>query len=382
MTSAIVEVGPVTVRGPGPDSDLAAIAVAGIDDEIVLVDDEPATVSDLWVEVLDAAAAGARNLTLVCPTWWAADRCDRVRESAARAGAEVVVLQRVQVVSAALSGAWVVVEIAEEVVVVSGADTRRITLARHAEEDLDPETVVRAVMALGGVPDEVAVDAPAEVSGGVVLGNAVVAGLRSRGVRAALAGSRAWRDALVVPDPPVLATPAGRRGRPGRIVLGTAMVLAVALGGIAFAQGRPADQVAMTVLVEGRVGMQIPAGWSVRRITEGPGSARVQVVSPADPQVMIHLTQSGIGDGALADTLRRALREQPPGIFVDFDASAVVAGRPVVSYREVREGREIRWVVFVDGPVRIAIGCQSGQGHAEAVRAPCEAAAGSAHAAS
>lgn len=380
MTSAIVEVGPVTIRGPGPVSERAVIAVAGIDDEITLVEDEPVAVSDLCAEVLDVAAAGARNLTLVCPTWWTADRCDRVRLAAAVTGAEVVVMQRVQAVSAVLAGAWAVVEIADELVVVSGADSRRVTVARHLEDGLDPDMVVRAVIALGGRA-EVAVDAPAEVAGGVALGNAVLAGLLGRGIKASLVDSRAWRAALVVPDPPAVADPADRRRPRGRIVLGAAMILATALGGIGFAQGGPGDTASMTVLVEGRVGMQIPAGWSVRRVTDGPGSARVQVVSPVDPQVMIHLTQSGVGDGAVADTLQRALEEQPPGIFVDFDSSAVIAGRPVVSYREIREGREIRWTVWVDGPVRIAIGCQSGSGHAEAVRSACEAATRSAHAA-
>ncbi|MED5812656.1 type VII secretion-associated protein [Mycolicibacterium sp. 050232] len=378
--TAVVEVGPATVRGPGQVSDLAVIAVAGIDDEITLVDDAPAAVSDLWVEVLDAAAAGARNLTLVCPTWWTADRCDRVRMAAAATGAEVVVIPRVRAVSAALTGAWVVVEIADEVVVVSGADARSVTLARHAEEDLDREAVVRAVIAIGGMSAEIAVDVPAEVAGGVALGYAVVAGLRSRGVAATPADTRIWRDTLVVSDPPTAADPSGRRRRPGRTALGAAVVLAAALGGLAFAAGAPVDHPKMTVLVEGRVGMQIPAGWTVRRVTDGPGSARVQVVSPIDPQVMIHLTQSGIGDGALAETLRQAMREEPAGVFVDFDPSSVVAARPVVSYREIREGREIRWAVFVDGPVRIAIGCQSIPGHAETVRSACEAATRSAHA--
>ncbi|OLO99361.1 type VII secretion-associated protein [Mycolicibacterium porcinum] len=382
MTSAVVEVGPVTVRGPGPGSDLAVLAVAGIDDEMVLVDDDPVAVSDLWVQVLDAAAAGAHNLTLVCPTWWTVDRCDRVRAAAATSDIEVVVLQRVQAVRAALTDVCAVVEVAEDVVLVSGADSGSTTLARHVEPDLDPEAVVRAVLALGGAAAEVAVDAPAEVAGAVALGSAVIAGLHGRGVKATRVDTEAWRAALVVPDPPAVVDPADRPRRPGRRALGAAVVLSAALGGIAFAQGGPADQMAMTVLAEGRVVMQIPDGWSVRRVTGGPGSARVEVVSPVDPQLMIHLTQSGVGDGGVAETLRQALQEQPAGAFVDFDASAVVAARPVVSYREIRAGREIRWAVFIDGAVRIAIGCQSAPGRADAVRSACETATRSAHAAS
>ncbi|CRZ16018.1 type VII secretion-associated protein [Mycolicibacterium neworleansense] len=380
MTPVVVEVGPVTVRGPGPVSDVAATAVASIDDEIALVDDGPVAVSDLWAEVLVTAAAGARRLTLVFPTWWTADQCERVRVAATASGAEVAVRQRVQVVSAACtSAAWVVVEIAVEVVMVSGSDGASVTLARHGEGEPDPETVVRAVFATAGPSAEVVVDAPAEVAGAMSLGTAVMAGLRRRGSTAALADTVAWHEAPLASEAPAVAARIGRRVPPGRIAIGAAAVLAAVLGTIAFAHGGPGDGVAMAVLVEGRVAVQIPAGWTVRRITDGPGSARVQVVSPTDPMVMIHLTQSGVGDGAVADILRRALQGQPDGVFTDFDPAAVVAARPVVSYREVRTGREIRWAVFVDGAVRIAIGCQSVPGHAEAVRSACEAATRSAH---
>lgn len=378
--SPVVEVGPVTVRGPGPVSaDLAAVSVASIDDDIALVDDEPVAVSDLWAEVLGAAGAGARAVTLVCPTWWSADRCDRVR--AAVMDSDVVVMRRVEALRDSPPGAFsVVVEIADEVVMVSGVDTGGVALARHVEHDLNPDAVVRAVIALAGTSAEVVVDAPAEVAGAVTLGNAVAAALRRRGVVVNVADTRFWRDTQVGPDTPA-EEQIGSRMRTGKGAICATAALALMLGGIVVAaRGGPADHPSMTVLVEGRVGMQIPADWNVRRVTDGPGSARVQVVSPDDPQVMIHLTQSGVGDGTVADTVGRALKEQPADVFVDFDPSAVVAGRSVVSYREVRTGREIRWAVFVDGAVRIAVGCQSTPGREEVVRPACAAAAGSAHA--
>lgn len=189
-------VGPVTVCGPGPVSaDLAAVAVAGIDDEIALVDDEPVAVSDLWAEVLDSAGAGARSLTLVCPTWWSTERCDRVREAAR--DSDVVVMRRVQALSDFPPGvSSVVVEIADEVVMVSGVDTGDIALARHCEGDPNPDTVVRAVIALAGTSAQVVVDAPAEVVGAVPLGHAVAAALRGRGVVANVADTWFWRDTL------------------------------------------------------------------------------------------------------------------------------------------------------------------------------------------
>ena len=45
--------------------------------------------------------------------------------------------------------------------------------------------------------------------------------------------------------------------------------------------------------------------------------------------------------------------------FADFRADDEVAGRPAVTYREVRLGRVVRWVVLLDGVTRISIGCQT-----------------------
>ncbi len=243
MSSTVVEVGPVTVRGPGPDSDLAGIAVAGIDDEITLVDDEPVAVADLWVEVLDAAAPGARRLTLVCPTWWTVEQCDRVRVAASAVAAEVVVMQRVQAIGTTLtSESWVVVEISDEVVVVSGPDAPGVTLARHAEDDLDPEAVVRAVITVAGASAEVAIDAPAEVVGATALGSAVADGLRRRGTKVNQADPRTWRAALTSPDTPAVRRTRRQAGPAGRLAIGAAVTLAIVLGAIAFAaQGGAGD---------------------------------------------------------------------------------------------------------------------------------------------
>ena len=54
----VVEVGPVTVRGPG-DAAPQRIqqAIDCIDDPITLLDGRPLRVSRLWTDVLDAAAA-------------------------------------------------------------------------------------------------------------------------------------------------------------------------------------------------------------------------------------------------------------------------------------------------------------------------------------
>jgi type VII secretion-associated protein (TIGR03931 family) len=62
----------------------------------------------------------------------------------------------------------------------------------------------------------------------------------------------------------------------------------------------------------------------------------------------------------------------PPGIFVDFNPTDRRAGRPAVTYREIRPGRDILWTVLVDGDVRICIGCQNAAGRSIAVAAACD----------
>ena len=85
------------------------------------------------------------------------------------------------------------------------------------------------------------------------------------------------------------------------------------------------DDMPMTLLVEGRVGVMVPATWTARRITSGPGSARVQVVSPTDSGVALHVTQSVVSQpsslATTADSLLAALAEAADGAFVEFNPS-------------------------------------------------------------
>jgi type VII secretion-associated protein (TIGR03931 family) len=140
----------------------------------------------------------------------------------------------------------------------------------------------------------------------------------------------------------------------------------------------------MTLLVEGRVAVMVPAQWVVQRVTSGPGSARVQVVSPTDSDIALHVTQSPLATqssrDAVTESLRSALRKQPEGVFVEFNPADHRSDRPVITYREVRADYHIAWAVLVDKSLRIAIGCQSAPGHEGAVREECDQAIRSAHA--
>ncbi len=366
MSDGVVVVGPVVLSGPGTvDADLAAVALDGIDDELALIGDRTVPVDELWREVLGAAVNGpTASMTVIHPSWWANSRIDRVRAAALAWAPDVVMSARSELISAATS-----VEVAPELVVVH-ADGQRRAFARV------PGVVDAVVGCLDGVPDA-AIDAPAGLA---VFGAQLARALRDRGVEVTVRDDRSLvRGALARRD----VTDRGPVRRLGSRALVAAVAVAAtcALGAAALAvDGGSRGTPAVTWLVEGRAAVEVPAQWLVERITSGPGSARVQVVSPENHADAIHVTQSRVpGSQTLeesADALRTALADEPEGVFVDFTAAGVRAGRAAVTYRESRGDRRVDWIVLLDGGIRIAIGCQGPQGSG----APCDTAVRSAHA--
>lgn len=379
----------MTVRGPEKIPwQLGATAVECIDDAIALIDDEPVPVDDLWADVLRTVAGEhCDRSVLVCPTWWTVDRVDRVRSAASAALSDVVVLRRGEALAAERDGtAWAVVEIAEELVVISRSNGAPETVVRS-----DTETVVAAVAAQTAAVCEVVIDAPRDVPEVDALSSAIAERLGRNGIAVSVVNAVSY----VVLDRPEPPEPNPARGPRGRVAVSAGFALTAVFAAVAAvfsaapavspavpATGhRPApDGAQTTTLIEGRVGMQVPATWTVERLTGGSGSARVQVVSPSEPGVALHLTQSTVPAGRLLDTLHRALGEQPAGVFIDFNPQDRVGGRDVISYRELRAQRHVRWIVLVDKSVRIAIGCQNAPQRAETVQSACEAAVRSAHA--
>jgi type VII secretion-associated protein (TIGR03931 family) len=176
-------------------------------------------------------------------------------------------------------------------------------------------------------------------------------------------------------------------GLAGAAIVLAALPPAISAVGAGSRHGAPAAAIAQTApttfLVEGRVALTVPANWPAQRVVTGPGSARVQVTSPSDPEVALHVTQSRVAGETLSGTaerLKRAIDAEPAGVFVDFNPSGLSGGRPAVTYRELRVGHQVRWTVWLDGPVRISVGCQSRSGDEEAVRDACEQAVRSARA--
>lgn len=367
----VIEVGPVGVHRSGhgravPD-ERAQIALECIDDRLALIDDQLVAVDELWATVIADRAGAGTDVIVVHPTWWTPNRITRIRAAAAACGI-VQVVSRAEVLGAdALGESWAVVEISGDLVSVSrnGVAPQSWTRTGHVGD------LVALVVAAVADADDVLIDAPNAVPGAQAMARALADRLPCRHMSPVDALQRITPDE----DTPVPAAPQ-RRHRRGMVGVALTVALCAAL---AVAARDRADAGGPTAaLVEGRVGVQIPAGWQAQRITGDAGSPRLQVFSPADPGTVIHITQSPVGDGDVAETLRHALDRAPAGVFSDFNPVDHIAGRPVLTYREIRAEREVRWAVLVDGPVRIAIGCQSPSG--QRFNAACATAVRTAHA--
>jgi type VII secretion-associated protein (TIGR03931 family) len=387
----VIEVGPGTVRGPNEARpELVSAALECIDDDLALLDDRVVAVPELWNNVMCAVAGGhADTAVLVFPTWWTASRIDRVRTATRAVAPTVVVLRRTQVLRDAVTDRRAtILELAQEVIVVSHLGVDANVVPRRD----DPAADAEAAVAAAGASAVVSVDVPAGVEGVELLGATIGHRLRAGGIAVTFTAEDSVRRAASatrtaasndVGDAPQRVS----RRRPRTAVLSGVMSAVVLCGGFAVRGGAsdsPADDIPMTLLVEGRVGVMVPAVWRVQRITAGPGSARVQIVSPSDTDVVLNLTQSpGAPESTLAvtaESLRAALEAEPDGIFVDFNPSGRRAGRPAVTYREIRPDHHVAWAVVVDDAIRIAIGCQSAPGREQLVRDPCDEAVRSAHA--
>ncbi len=416
---AIVEVGPGTIRrlccgiGVGADDEMAerySSALGAIDDHVALVDGRPVTVASLWHNALRSLDCGSPDATkamiIVHPSWWPASRVGVV--TAAANGAVMQPRSWLLRQASTASEATVVVEIAEKMVSIAGDSKGQRLVAVPRTTGLRPlaEEVAAVVARIRQWPTSVVlIDAPSAVAGASAVATLIAAAVRD---------ADNGHTALVVDDARLaqlahavrlpedeLTQPAAAAGGVGSRawklsgVAAAGVVLAVAAPAVAAVgrNGAPATEaVHTTFLVEGRVALTVPANWSAQRVIGGPGSARVQVTSPSDPEVALHVTQSAVPDTTqekhearealqgTAERLRRAIDTEPAGVFVDFNPSAVSVGRSAVTYREVRAGHQVRWTVMLDGAVQISIGCQSRPGSEDAVREVCEQAVRSAHA--
>lgn len=397
---AVVAVGPATVRAiqcgverSAPDH-LVEAALSGIDDEHVIIGDSPVLVAEVWREVLGALIRGSVDLAVVvCPSWWSPRRAAVVLDAVRPLAAEVRTWARPCALAAAsVGGASVVVELAEHLVVVSRPGPERgarlgAVIPRHSARPAEVAgAVAEAVGALHAGWAPVVIDRADGKTGAEELAAMVAGALRGlvvttlgddRVLRAVVESSRcpprfAPED---IPEP-------GSRHRKQRWVVSAGAAAVIVSAGAAGLRG-PHDRPVTTQLTEGRVAVTVPATWTAYRVTGEPGSARVQVSSPTDPEAALHITQSSVGPeetlALTADALRRALEHEPPGVFVEFRPDDRRANRAAVTYREIRASHHVRWALVIDGTLRIGIGCQSAPGREDSVRGPCELAVASAH---
>jgi type VII secretion-associated protein (TIGR03931 family) len=410
---AVIEAGPGTIRrlccgtGEAADGHMSEIvreALGAIDDRVALVGGRPVAVDSLWCAALRSLrCANCNGLVIVHPSWWPSARVGVVTAAAKTLADDALARPRSWLLTRA-SGAEceaVVVEVAERLVVITGAEV--VAIPRRAEL---PPVVGEAATAIAGMTRHpsavVLIDAPSTVAGARAIAALIAGAVRGSGravveigdARLPRLAQSAERDPREPSEPRVTVGAGGGRSRAPIMsgLAGAAVVLTVlplAISTVA-SEGRPGGPppgqvrtAPTTFLVEGRVALTVPADWAAQRVVTGPGSARVQVMSPSDPEVALHITQSPVAGETLSGTaerLKRAIDAEPAGVFVDFNPSGISVGRPAVTYREVRAGHHVRWTVLLDGPVRISVGCQSRTGDEEAVRDACEQAVRSAHA--
>lgn len=384
MRDDVVEVGPGAIRGCcDVPEDMASAALEGIDDDIAFLDDQPVAVPALWRAVFRAVLPEpVDTAVLVCPTWWPSARIECIREAAITRASNVVVLDRADVVTEGVPGTPTVIEIAADFVIVS-RDGCVVAAAPRLGERAD---VAGSVLDEIGMTTAVLVDAPVGVPGAAELAAAIVERLRANRVVVTTLHPDRVLAARQHPSTPRTAAFASTGRRVPRTALALVVSVAFICVGLAAYSGSSESEpteVPMTLLVEGRVAVKVPAQWAVRRVTSGPGSARVQVTAP-DNATAVLVTQSRVRKGeALSTTaamLRDVLDDQRAGVFGGFNPDDRRADRPTATYQEHRDGRQIDWAVFVDVDVRIGIGCQSASGEERAVRYACDEAIRSAHA--
>ncbi|BBX48272.1 type VII secretion-associated protein [Mycobacterium cookii] len=375
--------------GTVADVELERVAFESLDDAVALVDLRPVTVESLWRSVLESLKCGdADSVTVIYPSWWTPRRVGVIRTAAEVLGDKAVMKPRSWLLDQASTSAVATVEIADGFVVVSGSTV--VAETRRREQRAVVEAVVSAVLRMATI-DTIVIDAPRTVCGAGTLSALIAEELRAAGGMTVLEiGDMELRKlaAGIVPsdasDDDGASEGAGRR----RWQLALMVPIVSAVLGVGVAVHRPTpptvqDVVPTTVVVEGHVALEVPSGWPVRRVVAGPGSARLQISSPSDPEVALHVTQSKValaGLDATAEFLKSAIDSAPAGVFVDFNPAGQNAGRPVVTYREVRSGHDVRWTVWVDKAIRISIGCQSRHGLGAATSSECDRAVRSARA--
>jgi type VII secretion-associated protein (TIGR03931 family) len=391
----VIEVGPSAIRRlccgatTVADTQFERTAFKSIDDRIALVELRPVTVASLWEDLLRSIDCGtSEQVTVVHPSWWPPARVGVVSAAAGTLVGAAEMRPRLWLLAQASPATseldTLIVEIAEDFVVIAG--TTMMAETRRGDPFKVAEAVARSVLTMASdATATVVIDAPATVHGAGTLAASIAKRLpESCGMNVVLADDiRLRRLAGELKPRGQLGPETGTHRRPGwngRHWSRALVVFVVAVTAVALQRRmEPSadDRAPTTLAVEGHVALEVPTRWPLRRIVAGPGSPRLQITSPIDPELALHVTQSRVALSSLAATaefIKGAIDSAPAGVFVDFNPSDRSAGRPAVTYREIRAGHDIRWTVWVEKAVRISIGCQSRSGRGDVVSRECDVA--------
>lgn len=414
-------------------------AVAALDDEAALLPGRVVPSRALWAALFESlltdrnAPVRLDSMLLIYPTTWSAGRRTLLSNAARMMAATLTVRSRAfalaeRGVRTDLSGrSFVVVEVSPGEVAVTvvgqGSAGEPASTVRHLEErSWESKSAADVARAVARAVEEVVRGERPGVAAILVdsaegeMGEAIVDAVDRIGLTpgvSQVADDAVFRDVGQAPrvsafiegpaDEPAVArrpewTPASSSRSVPRlpawwpvaaIGLAAAIVVAGVVLTVAFTRERQPSPttpaVATALLVEGRVQFMVPADWAVRRIPAGgAGSARVEVISPKDPEVVVHVTQVRVKStetlASTAETLRAAMDKESPGVFTDFTADDRTMERPAVTYTEVREGHDVAWTVLLDGDLRIGVGCQFKKNNYATVQQACEMAIRTAHA--
>ena len=200
-----------------------------------------------------------------------------------------------------------IVEIAPKLVLMLKATGAVVgSESRSAPADVVATAIARRLRPAAA--RQVCIDAPEGVPGAAVLADLIATRVRAAGGRVHMvdrrdiAASDQVRPADLADSVDSVDSDARPARRDLRVVAIAAAALVVAVAAvivIPMVRSGPDDiqaATATTALVEGRVSAQIPAGWIVRRVSTGPGSARVEVATAPSGDAVLHVTQSRVPD--------------------------------------------------------------------------------------
>ncbi|MBJ8347466.1 type VII secretion-associated protein [Antrihabitans sp. YC2-6] len=166
----------------------------------------------------------------------------------------------------------------------------------------------------------------------------------------------------------------------GAIGLVVATVVAVVALQHDSPEGAPQAKAVGQQIALGRVRVELPEGWRMRRSdpADASGSSRLEIVATDEPDRRIIVIQTVLNAGSGYDRVVTDLAKQiadggHSSKLGALEPDVVFGGRRGIAYRESPDVySQVRWHVIVDRDTQISVGCQSLVGDWEALAGECE----------